>query len=191
MAKLVLFGIMALAAVAPPLSGATIFFSAPVSASGPFDVLVEAQNLFAGRDTSTDMIISYGFNVSVTNPSILSFLGATSGPLFDPAGTAPGTAVFAAASGFGVAPGAAEPLILAALHFKPAGSGPVNIVISSNLSNLFQGLQFVNAPFQESIAGTVPVTVTAVPEPSTLLLIALGGVAWMRRAARSARYRAK
>jgi hypothetical protein len=142
-----------LATVGLPVPAATVFFTAPAAANGAFDVVVQAKNLFAGRDPSSDGIISYGFNVAVGNPLLLTFNGADSGPLFDPATTQPGTGVFGAASGFGIFPPVAEPLVLATLHFTRTGAGTVNIVISSDLSNLFQGLQFLNAPFAESIAG--------------------------------------
>ena len=179
-----------LATLSSPARAATISFVGPGSVTGSsFNVIVEAQNLFAGR-SANDLIISYGFNVSVSQPSMFAFTGATSGPLFDPATIEPGTNVFGAAvgqNGFGVEPGAAEPLILATLHFSVLTPGSANIVISSNLSNLFQGLQFLNAPLQESIAGTLPVSAAAsIPEPAALLLFG-GGllvIALLRRSSR-------
>jgi hypothetical protein len=193
MKKIILLSAAMLGAFALPASASTFSFTAPAVVSGAFDVTVQAQDLFAGRDLATDVAISFGFNVSVSDPSILSFLGATAGPLFDPATSEPGTDVFAAAfgqSGFGIEPGASEPVLLATLHFTATGNGPANIVISSDLANLFQGLQFFDAPFQESIAGNVAVSAvssTPVPEPATLLLSAIGliGVA-SRRVRRSA-----
>src|SRR5262245_1192928 len=169
-----------LAAWASPAAAASITVSGPSIVSGSFDVLVTATNLFAGRDPSTDLIISYGFDVTVSNGSVLSFTGATSGPLFDPATSAPGTDVFGAAfgqSGFGIEPGAPEPLLIATLHFTAIGSGPATIFVTSDLNNLFQGLQFFGDPFQESIAGNVSVRAvvpTAVPEPATLVLSVMG-----------------
>ncbi|HEX3646265.1 MAG TPA: PEP-CTERM sorting domain-containing protein [Vicinamibacterales bacterium] len=191
MNKLILLSVAMLGAFAHPSSAATISFTAPATVSGAFDLTVQAQDVFAGRDLSTDIAISFGFDVGVSDPSILSFLGATSGPLFDAATSEPGTDVFAAAfgqHGFGIEPGASEPVLLATLHFKAHGSGPATIVISSDLSNLFQGLQFFDAPFQDSIDGRVAVSAvssTPVPEPATLLLSAIGliGIA-SRRAAR-------
>jgi hypothetical protein len=191
MKKLVLLAVTLLATCGSPVAAATISFTAPAVVSGPFDVLVRAQNLFAGRDPSTDIAISFGFNASTSNPSVLAFLGATSGPLFDPVTSAPGTNVFAAASGqhgFGIEPGATEPVLLATLRFNAIGTGPANVLISSDLTNLFQGLQFFNAPFQESIAGTLPVSAgaaSAVPEPATLLLSTVGVIVLMMMRRRS------
>jgi hypothetical protein len=180
MKKLMLLLVVAmLATVVSPAGATTISFSTPGVVSGPFDVIVQAQNLFDGRDGS-DLLISFGFNVGVSDASVLSFTGATSGPLFDPVSTVPGTDVFAAAfgqNGFGIEPGVTEPVVLATLHFTTIGPGAANIFITSNLNNVFQGLQYLNDPIQVAIAGTVPVTVgtvSAVPEPATLLLSGLG-----------------
>lgn len=153
-------------------SAAVISFNAPSVVNGPFDVTVQASSLFAGRDAATDGVISYGFNVSVSNPALLSFTGATSGPLFDAATSEPGTSVFGAASGLGIFPPVAGPVTLATLHFQSRGAGAGTITISSDLSNAFQGLQFLNQPFAESIGGVL--AVSAVPEPaSTAFLTSL------------------
>jgi hypothetical protein len=178
--RLILLGAVTLATLGLPAPAATIFFTAPPVATGTFDVIVQAQDLFAGRTITppelADGIVGFGFNVGV-DPLLLTFDSADSGPLFDPATTAPGIDVLAAAAGFGIFDPVAEPLILATLHFTRIGSGPADIVISSDLSNSLQGLNFLNEPFAESIAGTV--TVADVPEPATLaiagvVLLALG-----------------
>jgi hypothetical protein len=165
-------------------SAATITFSSPGVVNGSFDVLVRAENVFAGRAPS-DFLLSFGFDVAVTDPTVLQYVGATSGPLFDPATNAFGPDVFAQATALpGIAPGVAEPLLLATLHFNTIGVGPASILITSDLSDFFQGLQFLNDPFQESIAGRVDVRAAApVPEPTTLVLSSIGllGLATARR----------
>jgi len=166
-------------------SAATISFSNPGIVSGPFDLVVTATDLFAGRgrDVSTDAIVSYGFTIVTGNQ--ISFDGATSGPLFDPVTSVPGLTVFASASGLGIFPGTPEPLVLATLHFSVVSPGLSFISITSNLNNAFAGLQYLNAPVAERIFAQVNANV--VPEPATLVLSLSGliGLAAARTRARA------
>jgi hypothetical protein len=176
MKRVIFLGVALLAMCRTPASASTISLTAPALVSGAFDVVVTARSVFAGRDP-LDLVISYGFNVGISNPSILSFLGATSGPLFDSATAQPGTDVFGAASGFGIDSLAVEPITLATLRFNATGAGLASIFISSNAGSVFQGLQFLFDPSPGPIAGTVSVAATsaaAVPEASTFLLFGVG-----------------
>src|SRR3954447_15228765 len=124
MRRFILLAAAMLMTSASAASAATISFTAPSVVSGTFDVVVQAENVFGGRDELTDAVIGYGFDVAVSNPLVLSFLGATSGPLFDPPPPERGTDVFGAASGFAIFPPVSEPPLLATLHFKTTGTGP-------------------------------------------------------------------
>jgi hypothetical protein len=179
-----LSGVVLALAFAFGAEAATISFSPSSGAqTGVFTVDVNVTDLFAGRDPATDGIISYGFNIGISDPAVLAFQGASSGSLFDAATTEPGTDVFAASSGFGIFSPVSEPLLLATLRFDALKTGFVNVTISSDLANPFQGLQYVNTPFQAAIAGQLSFSLVAVPEPCTLGIagFALAGIIGIRR----------
>jgi hypothetical protein len=174
MKKLFTLGCLA-GALLIPAHGATISFQpGGGTVSGPFTVDVLVANVFDGR-TSDDVLFSYGFNVAFSVPGVLSLAGVASGPDFDAASSLGDADVFAAASGLGVFPGVSEPLLLATLTFDVVGSGPVIVSITTDPASLFQGLQYLEEPFQEAIDGnlTFDVTTQAVPEPSTFAALAL------------------
>ena len=176
-------------ALAAPVNAASISLSATPIVAGGFDVVVSASDLFLGRDEATDGLISFGFDVLVTTPATASFTGATSNPLFfDPVSGVPDTDVFAAASGFALFPPVASPLTLVTLHFQQLAAGPVVISLTTDLANLFHGLQFFNEPFQEGISGRISVGEAAapIPEPATLVLLGSAAlIGQLRRRRRS------
>lgn len=162
-------------------SATAISVSGPLVAApgGFFDVDVTAQDLFAGRDPSTDGIFGFGFDVTTGGPSSVLFIGADAGPSFEPAISLPEADVFSQALGFGLFPPIAEPLLLATLHFRATGGDLATVSITSDLTNFFQGLQYFNQPFQVPIQGTVSVAIPTIPmiptpEPGTLLLFGFG-----------------
>src|SRR5262245_24920935 len=53
-----------------------------VTADSPFDVVVQVNGLFDGRNPG-DTLLAYGFNVTVGNSSVLNYTGETAGTLFD------------------------------------------------------------------------------------------------------------
>ena len=176
-------------ALAAPANAASISLSSTPIVAGGFDVVVSASDLFLGRDETSDFLISFGFDVLVTTPATASFSGATSNAsFFDLVSIVPNTDVFAAASGFGLFPPVASPLTLVTLHFQQLAAGPIVISLTTDLANLFHGLQFLNDPFQEGISGRVSVGEAAapIPEPATLVLLGSGAlIGQLRRRRRS------
>jgi hypothetical protein len=189
MNKLIVAAVAVLVFAARGVSASSISVASPSVVTGNFDVSVRAADLFAGRDAATDVMFAFGFNVTVSSPGILSFVGATAGPLFEAASSEPGTDVFAQALGLGIDASALEPLLLATLHFFVTAPGRTDVILTSDLTSPFGGLQFFNGPFEESITGSVSLTAvsgsaTAVPEPTAILLMAgglLGIAVHMRR----------
>jgi hypothetical protein len=167
-----------------PASAVGMQVSIPGVVSGSFDVQVFANAVFFGR-TDDDLLLSFGFTVSVLDPTNVTFTGADAGAGFDAVTTKPGTDVFAAASGLGIAPPVSS-LVLATLHFTTLAPGDTTIFVNVNKANPFQGLQYLNAPFVEGNASSVTVRVASpppsVPEPTTLVLSGIGLIGLAARA---------
>src|SRR5262249_27440873 len=143
----------------------------PVNAGSSFDVLVQATNVFDGRDP-LDTLLAYGFNVTIGNTAIAQYTGETPGALFDDLSVFGGTPMVAgiASSLLGVGPGDfSGPLTLATLHFNALTSGTTSIGVTWDSSDLNQGLVFFDLPYGAIDAST---NITAVPEPETLMLLA-------------------
>jgi hypothetical protein len=184
MKRKIWFLILISMAAALPAQASTISLSltSPVTAGSTFNVLVQVNDLFSGRPLD-DTLLAYGFNVGVSNSSVFHYLGETPGPLFDDLKFSGGNPMVAgiATSPFGVGPSDfSGPLTLATLHFSALTSGATSISVTSDKSDLNQGLVFFDLPYG-SINGAI--SVTAVPEPSTILLLApvLGTLFILRR----------
>lgn len=165
---------------------ADIQLSAPSTATGSFDVVVEASNVFAAPHDA-DFLLGYGFNVSFDN-ALLQFTGETAGPLFDDLSPLPGADVAGVATAILLGPGDfTEPLELAVLHFNVVGSGVTSIGISGDPSNLNGGLLYLSGSDPISASTRLTTSAVATPEPGTALLLfgALGGLAAGRKLRRA------
>jgi hypothetical protein len=184
--------VVALALGAMPARAATISLDvlSPAIAGASFDVAVVVTDLFAGRP-ATDALVGFGFDVTVGDPSVVEFVDATEGPLFDPLIVSPGTPMVIGFSTnlLGIGPGdVSGPLTLAVLHFKALVAGLSGIsVVGDSFPDT--GLVFAELPY-ESFNQSVNVSAAAAaPEPASLVLFGtvLLGIAFARR--RSARTR--
>ena len=127
-----------------------------------------------------DEVLAFGFDLTNSDPSIVSFNSATAGPLFDDdSALFPNTDV--AGSAF---PGITDNSIhLATLNYTALSLGSVALGIASDVTDFNEGLVYF-------MAGNIDITssrnVNVVPEPSTYLLFGFGlaGLVFLRRRGR-------
>jgi hypothetical protein len=165
-------------AIAVPVHASTISLltTSPVQSGSAFDVIVQVSDLFSGRDPS-DLLVGFGFNLAIGNPSIFQFLGSTVGSLFFDLSAFPGgpTVAAIASNPAGIGPGDfIGPLTLATLHFKSLLAGASSIGVTADLSDPNQGLIYAFLPYGGLTSSTnVTSVASTVGEPSTLLLTCL------------------
>ncbi len=179
--RLICLLILALAAAVVPARASSISLTlmGPVTPGSPFDIVVQANDVFAGR-AADDVLLGYGFNVTIGNGSVVQYLSETAGPLFDDLVVPGVTAAGIATSLLGVGPGDfVSPLTLATLHFKAVGPGTTGIGVTWDPADLNQGLVYLDLPYGAVEAAT-NVTVAAVPEPATVITLTSGLVALVR-----------
>jgi PEP-CTERM motif-containing protein len=169
---------LALAASVTPARASSISLAlmGPVSPGSTFDIAVQVSDVFAGR-APDDVLLGYGFNVTIGNGSVVQYLSETAGPLFDDLVLGSVTAAGIATDILGIAPGDfVEPLTLATLHFKAIGPGTSSIAVAWDPADLNQGLVYLDLPYG-AIQASTDVTTAAVPEPATLIMLTSGFVA--------------
>jgi hypothetical protein len=137
-------------------------FTAEVRVTGVFDGL------------PGDELILFGFDVFVDDPTSVAYIGAIPGPLFDTAGLA-GADVSGFPLDFSLAKGDfSEPLVLAVLTFERLNARAARIGIFADPdANPDHGLFFLGAVLPLEAA----VSLSAVPEPSTLAMLAAATLA--------------
>ncbi len=178
----------ALGATPAVASTISLGVTSPVNAGTPFDVVVQVTDVFGGRSIG-DVVVGFGFDVTIGDPGLFQFVNATVGPLFAP--LALGTPMVA---GFALNPLGIGPadfsgaLTLATLHFNALHAGGSSIGVTWDSGDLNQGLVYLDLPVGAISASTDVRAVASVPEPSTLVLMIAPALGVLERA-RSARLR--
>jgi hypothetical protein len=149
----------------------TLGVASPVNAGSPFDVLVQVSDVFVGRALD-DVVLAFGFDVTIGDPGLFQFTGATVGPLFSPLALGTPAVAGLAVNLLGIGPGDFfGPLTLATLHFTALRAGGSSIGVTWDSGDLNQGLVYLDLPYGPIAASTDVRAVATVPEPSTVLLV--------------------
>lgn len=146
-----------------------------------FDVEVLAISPLANASLD-ELILGFGFNTAVSGTGSAQFLGSSVNTLFSDISRQDGVNLTAAGFAF---PGLSVNdtglmLTLAVLHFQAVTAGDLNIAISSDLTDLNQGLIYLTqAPL--AIQANTTLSITAVPLPPAIVLFVTGGLLLMGR----------
>ena len=154
----------------------------PIDVHHIFTVNVTAKDVFSGLDPFEE-VLAFGFDVFVSDTSIVNYLGAVvAAPFDDDSVFFPNTDVAGS-----VFPGISnestnDTILLATLSFVVLSKGEVSLGIKSDLTDFNEGLIY-------SLEGNKDITssiVVTIPEPNALLLIGIGlaGLGYTRRRAR-------
>jgi len=170
------FLFFAMALILLPLSSAHALFielepsKTEVAKGGIFTIDVIANDVFGGLD-SFEEVLAFGFDVFVSDTSIVNYLGAmVAAPFDNDSGFFPNTDV--AGSVFPGIPNdsANDTILLATLGFEALAEGKSSLGIQSDLSDFNEGLiYFLSAP--ADITTSINITV---PEPASLALMVIG-----------------
>lgn len=166
--------LLACASLCAPAATVTLVpASSSVGLGSIFDLTLQVDNLADGRPDG-DEFLAFGFNVSIADPSLVTFLSAAVDPAFvDLSPFFAGQPMVAALAFPGIpVSGVSGPLTLAVLTFQAGGAmGSTSISVSGNpLADPNEGLLFVSAAENLDARASVQL----VPEPATLALSAAG-----------------
>lgn len=149
-----------------------------------FNVDVIAKDVFSGLDPLEE-VLAFGFDIFISDTSIVNLWGVeVAAPFDDKSGLLPNTDVAGS-----VFPGIAndstnDTILLATLRFLVLSKGEVSLGITSDLTDINEGLIF-SLDGSKDISSSI---VVSIPEPNALLLIGIGlaGLGYTRRRARLA-----
>lgn len=170
------FKYLALAAlslwVAIPVQASTSFSlemgGEPILVGSFFDVDVVVHDLFAVDEG--DELLAFGFNVRSTDHELMRFIGSSSKAPFSEDGLLLGLdAAGLAFPGVANSLAVSQSFTLATLHFQALAAGQVSLAVDSDLTDLNQGLFFLNQG-QIAINASRNFAVTAVPLPPSALM---------------------
>jgi len=186
---LLLLGTLAVSAPATFALSVDLQLSDPALTVGEtFTIDVVVHDVFPGIAPVEEAVLAFGFDVAISAPSLVSFMGATvAAPFDDDSALLPNTDV--AGSVFLGLPNDVlhETFLLATLTFRALDIGGLTLGITSDTTDLSEGLFYLLAG-NTDITANLPVTIqaNAIPEPGTLVLLASGvlgvlGYRWRRR----------
>jgi hypothetical protein len=149
-----------------------------------FNVDVIAKDVFSGLDPLEE-VLAFGFDIFISDTSIVNLWEVeVAAPFDDKSGLLPNTDVAGS-----VFPGIAndstnDTILLATLRFLVLSKGEVSLGITSDLTDINEGLIF-SLDGSKDISSSI---VVSIPEPNALLLIGIGlaGLGYTRRRARLA-----
>ena len=124
-----------------------------------------------------ELILGFGFNAELNGTGSAQFLGSSVNTMFSDISTQDGVNLSAAGFAF---PGLSvndvgSLLSLAVLHFQAVTAGDLNIAISSDLTDLNQGLIYLTqAPL--AVQANTTLTITAVPLPPAFISFVSAGL---------------
>jgi hypothetical protein len=163
--------LLALSSLAAQASTVTLTPSAPAKAGEGVDLLIQLTDPFAGL-AANEQLLSFGFRLSYDS-ALLSFGRFTPAAGWDDDSPWLGAGTFGASSFPGVANNGQASLLLGTLHFDTLQAGLAPISLISDQGNLNQGLSYLWS-HPQPLNASVQLAISAVPEPASFLLAALG-----------------